>query len=353
VELEPYQIEATGKDPAVVGSVDLGDTSSLSEAFQEIQNDQNTSGLLKTGWKGLNRMLQGGFRRGEFWTCGALPHMYKSGGTRTLFKQIAMYNTPVLITPGKKPLLVHISFEDSLPANLQFLYQNIWENEHGGEIPDMRSITPGEMASYIQSRMEATGFHVKMLRINPSLWTYKDIQNKVLNFEAEGYEVQLLMLDYLPMIPTTGCEQGPMGHDYRDLVRRMRNFCSAKKILLITPWQLSTDAKMRIREGASDFVKKCPGMGYYAGSKQIDQEVDGELFWHIEKFNGRAYLTIQRGKHRLPTVIPDSDKYFALLFPEKGSIPDDFNGPEITLRKVGGGAIGTDDEIPFFEFDQK
>ena len=352
VELEPYQIEATGKDPAVVGYVDLGDESSLSEVYQEVQDVQEATTLFKTGWRGLNRTLQGGFRRGEFWTLGALPHQYKTGSTLSLFKQFAMYNSPVLITPGKKPLLLRISFEDSLLTNLQFLYQNIWENEHNGQTPDLKGLKAADMAAYVKSRMEATGFHVKMMRVNPSDWTYKDIQSQVLKYEAEGYEVQVLMLDYLPMIPTTGCEQGPAGHADRDMVRRMRNFCSAKKILCITPWQLSTDAKMRIREGRTDFVKGCPGMGFYAGSKQIDQEVDGELFIHIEKLNGAAFLTWQRGKHRWPGILPDIDKYFVLPFPEKGSIQDDMNKEgEITLRKIGGGPIGSGSEIPFHEFD--
>ena len=162
----------------------------------------------------------------------------------------------------------------------------------------------------------------------------------------------LFRSDYLPMVPTTGCEQGPSGHDLRDLTRRMRNFCSAKKITMITPWQISTEAKTLLREGHTNFVSKVAGLGYYAGSKQIDQEIDLELVIHIEKFNGSAWLTVQRGKHRLPTTIPDNLKYFVLPFPEEGSIPDDLKGPRIGRRKIGGGPIGSSDEIPFHDFDE-
>lgn len=350
-KLEPYQIEASRKDPAIVASVDIGDTAALAEVCTDIQESTNQTSTLKTGWQDLNAMTQGGFRRGETIGIQALQHNYKTGFSLTIFKQVSIYNTPILDDPKKKPLMLRISFEDGLPANVQFLYQNLYENENGGLLPDLKKVEPGEMVAYVQTRMQASGYHVKLMRVNPSEWTYKNIQNTVLELEANGYEIHMLMLDYLPMIPTTGCEQGPAGHDLRDLLRRMRNFCSARKIALVTPWQISPDGKMLLREGRSEFVKQIAGGGYYSGSKQVDQEFDLELVIHIEKLNGSSWLTVQRGKHRLPTTIPDCDKYFCLPFPEQGSIPDDLNKPRIGRRKVGGGVIGSSEEVPFFEFD--
>jgi hypothetical protein len=257
----------------------------------------------------------------------------------------------VLTTPGKKPLLLRISFEDSLNSNLQFLYQNIWENNNGGETPSLKGLKAQDMGRYVREHMQVTGYHVRMMRVDPGQWTYKDIQNTVLDYEANGYEVHCLMLDYLPMIPTTGCEQGSGGIDKLDMVRRMRNFCSSRGILMITPWQMSTDAKMLKREGSTELVKKVKDGGYYKDTKQVDQEVDGELYQHIEHVNGDAFLTMQRGKHRLPSLIAEVDKYIVLPFPKNASIPDDLNKREITLRKPGGGQLGSDHEVPFFEFD--
>lgn len=348
-KLEPYLIEATRKDPAVISSVDLGEIGSMTEVFEEVQQMDNHVGLLKTGWQGVNEMLQGGFRRGEQWVFPALQHSYKTGFTLSLFKQLAMYNTPVMIDPSKKPLMLRISFEDSILSNLQFLYENLWTNEFGAK-PDLKAVKPQEMASYVQSKLQANGYHVKMMRVNPSDWTLRDLQNTILELEANGYEIHVCMIDYLPMLPTTGCEDGPMGHALRDLYRRSRNFFSARKILMLTPHQLSTDAKQLIRDGHGDFVTKLIGKGYYSGSKQIDQEVDGEMFLHIEKLNGRAYLTIQRGKHRGVGIIPDTHKYLVLPFPEDTSIPDDLLTAPIHARKVGGGPVGSAEENPFWSY---
>lgn len=349
-KLEPYQIESTRKDPAIVSAVDIGDAASLSTVFDEVKAMADSTGLLVTGWQGLNTMLQGGFRRGEQAVLPALQHKYKTGFTLTLFKQLAIYNKPVMINPNKKPCLVRISFEDALATNLQFLYQNLYFNETG-KLADITSLSTSHLAGYVKEKLSVNGYHIKMLRVNASEWTYKDLHNYILELEANGYEIHACIVDYLPMLPTTGCEDGPMGHALRDLYRRTRNFFSARKITLLTPHQISTDAKQLIRDGRQDFVKLLPGMGYYAGSKQIDQEVDLEIFLHLEKLNGRTYLTIQRGKHRGVDVLPETDMYMVLPFPVKGSIPDDLGKTPIHSKKVGGGPVGSGEEVPFFAFD--
>jgi len=197
--------------------------------------------------------------------------------------------------------------------------------------------------------MERTGYTIRMLRVNPTLWGYRDICNYILALEAEGYEVHLLMLDYLAMVPTVGCTEGPMGSDLRDMFRRMRNFCSPRKITLITPHQLSTEAKMLIREGRQNFVQELVGKGYYDKCRTIDNEVDIEIFIHIEKVNGKSYLTIQRGKHRLNGITPQEYLYFALEFMDTGSILDDVGKFDSTLKKPGAARKQGKEEMPFWE----
>jgi hypothetical protein len=155
------------------------------------------------------------------------------------------------------------------------------------------------------------------------------------------------MADYLPMLPTTGCALGPTGTDMQDMYRRIRNFMSAKKIAFVTPHQLSTDAKQMIRDGKADFVQELPGKGYYRGCKQIDQEVDLEIYIHIEKINGEAFLTIQRGKHRIIGQTDPKHLYCVLAFSKYG-IQFDVGRTDTTRRKAGGGALGSKEETPFW-----
>lgn len=354
-ELEPYLVETNSADPAVVGSIDIGDVEGLTNIFNDLNEDATSSSVLVTGWQDLNETTQGGFRRGEAWTIPALQHKYKTGFTLSLFRQLCTLNIPKLTNPAKKPLMIRISFEDSLASNIRFLYENIIENETG-EMPVMEKSWPtlelrreynAKIAKFVTDKMQATGYHIKMMRINPSMWTLRDLQDTIIKFEADGYEVHCCIVDYMPMMPTTGCDQGPAGFDLQNMIQRARNFFSAKNILFITPWQLSSAAKLELRTLRSDFIQFVAEKGFYRGATGIDQEVDGELFLHLNAFNGITYLEVQRGKHRGMPHIDSAEKYFALPFPAKGSIRDDVGKERIGVRKIGTLPKGSTAEVPF------
>lgn len=224
-QLEPLQMTSLAKDPAIISDIDIGDKGTINAALAEAQDMGNGHGILKTGWQDLNNMLQGGFRRGEFWIIPALQHKFKTGFSLSIFCQIALYNKPYLFDQNKKPLLLRISFEDKASMNLQFLYQKLKFDETGEEVK-LKDLDTEMMSDYIQQRLQVNGYYVKMLRVDPTQWTYKHICNKIIELEAEGYEIHLCMLDYLAMVPTTGCiVTGPAGTDIRDMIRRVRNFC--------------------------------------------------------------------------------------------------------------------------------
>jgi hypothetical protein len=305
---------------------------------------------MKTGWQAINRMLQGGFRRGEECVIGALQHNFKTGFSLSLFKHIALYNTPYMINPKKKPLLLRISFEDPLELNLPFLYRNIKENETY-EHANVSSTSAKEMAGFIHEKLTVNGYEVIIAYVNPTLWGYRDLQNYVLSLEAEGYEIHVLMVDYLNMLDKRGLDNsGPTGANIRDMFRRMRNFCAPRKITFITPHQLSTEAKMLIRQGNEEnFVKDIANKGYYDGCKTIDQEVDLELYIHKVIADGKSWLCVQRGKHRLIQQTKEEYKFTVLPFEDIGDIRDDVNGPDTSRKKPAGAAPG--EAAPWFDFE--
>ena len=343
-ELEPFQVVGQERDSAIIDEVDISDKESINRVYASIKEENEGGGGFITGFQGINGMIGGKFRLGEQWGLYGLQHNYKTGFSLTIFKQICMYNTPILKDPKKKPLLLRISFEDSLVLNFQYLYKNMWENETGKVLSkkDLAEMDIGVMTEYVTNKLSATGFHVKLLFVNPSDWTYKDICNLVLKYEAEGYEVQMVMVDYLTKISKEGCTQGATGQDVRNLFERIKAFMASKGILFITPHQLSTEAKGLMRDGYNDFVKRLPGGGYTADSKQIDQDIDGELFFHIERLKGKneAYFTVQGGKLRRIEQVDEDDKYRVYKFVRKGVILDDLNKPDSSMLKVGGTPLG-------------
>lgn len=351
-ELEGYERSDKEVDPAVVNAVSLSNIQAVLDVFTQAQELNNDEGIMKTGWQGLNRMLQGGFRRGEFAVVGALQHNFKTGFSLSTFKHLALYNKPYMVDPKKKPLLLRISFEDPLTLNLPFLYRNISENITGAQA-DVGGTSPEEMAKYVVHHLQENGYDVMMLHVNPSMWGYRDLFDLVLDLIAQGYEIHALWLDYLNMLGKEGLDNtGPTGSNIRELFRRSRNFTSPRKILTLTPHQLSTEAKMLIRQGNEEnFVRDIANKGYWDSCKTIDQEVDLELYIHIVKADSRSWLTVQRGKHRLINQTAEEHKYCVLPFEDVGDIRDDLNGPDTSRKKPGGNAIGSNAPTPFWDFE--
>lgn len=324
-ELETLELTTRFKDPAVVNEVDIGDDAGLADIADEVVDEANSTTVLSTGWQGLNKMLQGGPRRGEQWAISALQHSYKSGLVTTLFLQLAVYNKPTLKDPTKKPLMVFFSLEDPLKNTISFAYRYFYYQEHG-KLPDMNEVTAQEMGAYIKGKLSANGFHVKFSRIDPSEWSYKSLFSWIMALEAEGYEIITCFVDYLDMVPKTGCiNNGTSGSDIQDLFRRTRNFMAARNILFVTPHQMSTEAKALKRSGLNgpSLLRETANKGYYKGSRSLDQEFDGELQLDRFKMDGKWYLAIMRGKHRLPTMVDEDNLLICLPFPHKAPIMPD------------------------------
>ena len=360
-ELEPFVSNTEHIEiDSYVDGVDFSDTATLAKLFEKGQAETSSEGIMWLGYQGINRMLgeHHGFRRGETISIGALQHNYKSGLALSFFKQIALYNTPWLRDPKKKPTLVRISFENELHLDILWLYKSLKENETL-TFCDLNAIKLlsteeqlqyyQEAADYVMSRLTATGYHVIMHRWEGPRTTYHDVCDFITNLEAQGHEVHLLALDYLGLMSRRGCDESNSAHGFRDLWRRMRGYCAARGVTMLSPAQLSPAAKMLVRGNVEDLVREVANKGYYDGATSIDQELDLELYCHIVKVNGRSYLTVQRGKHRgLMNPTPEKDLYCVLPFEDIGGIRDDLFGRDTSTRHAGGGTAGSADETPWF-----
>lgn len=340
-KLEPFKGRINEEDPAITDEVDFEDEAAVANLAKTMSEEISGDLGFMFGWQDVNAMFNGKLRRGECFVINALQHNYKTGFSLSMFVHAAIFNTPVLLDSSKKPLLLRISFEDSVSLNLQFIYKYLYENETGNVIDeeDVAALDPTFIARYCKEKLTATGFSIKLLKVDPMSWTLNDLFNKVMEYESQGYEVQLCMLDYLAKLPTTGCTGNNGSEEYRNLLERARQFFLKRKTLFITPWQISPDAKSLIREGTTDFVKQLPGRGYTAGSKQIDQVLDGEIYLHKEIYKGISYITIQAGKLRRIVKPTDDKTYRVYAFVPKGCIPWDIGKPNSARLKLGGETV--------------
>jgi hypothetical protein len=342
-KLEPYQARLDEEDPAITEEFDISSEDDVARVAESMSKEISGDLGFKFGWQDVNDMFNGMLRRGECFILHALQHNYKTGFSLSLFVQAALFNTPTMLDPTKKPLLVRISFEDDATLNLQFMYKYLYENETGNIIDeiDIAKIEPTVIAAYVKERLMKTGFNIKILKVDPMSWTLNDLFNKIISYEAQGYEVQLCMVDYLHKLPTTGCTGNNGSEEFRNLLERTKQFFQKRRCLFMSPWQISPQAKDFIINGTTDFVKRLPGLGLSSGTKQIDQVLDAELFIHKEIYKGVSYLTIQGGKLRRIQKPTDDKTYRVYQFIPNGCIPWDIGKANSARLKLGGETVGS------------
>lgn len=349
-KLEPLVSAKTrSAHPAQMGHMDFSETEGVSKYFDDVKSLMSTDGAFRTGWQAINRMLGkvGAIKRGEFGIVGGLQHNFKSGFMLSLFVHFCLFNKPFLRDKTRKPLILFVTFENEIPDNLLWIYKYLKENETGMEVPEL-DVTPAEAAEYVGMRLRETGFEVMMERFDPTEFSAASFTNYLDGLMADGYELQMLVIDYLNMLPKTGLEAKVAGDDIRLLFRRIRNYTAPRGIACLTPHQLSSEALQLTRDNVEDLVRTVANKGFYDGCRRLGQEPDLEMFIHIVRVNGQAYLTIARGKHR-NTVTPEKDQYACLPFQKIGTIPWDIDKEvEITVATPGGGALGSDAEEPWW-----
>lgn len=343
--ITPLVEGGSGEARGVVSSLKFGDEQGVKDTMLKGQESSSNEGIMKTGWQGFNKMCgeEGGIRRGDLVCIGALQHNYKSGTLLNLAKQIALYNTPYMLDPTKKPLIIFISLENNIEDNILELYKSLRENETG-ELVSIKDIDVEEASRYVIERMRKNGYEFEMIRAEAGVFSITDVIDTLQQRIDDGFEIHACIIDYLNLFSKAGCFGGQDAALIRDLFRRIRSWCNPKLITVITAHQLNSEAKFLLRQGTDCFVKEIAGRSYWDGSKSIDQELDMEIIQHIVKpGDGFSYLELIVGKHRKVSITAEAAKYWVQRFEEAGAIRDDIDLPRpLFTRKIGGGQLQED-----------
>jgi hypothetical protein len=327
-------------DPAFIGSIDFQSVESVDTALQEMQSALSDKGTIKMPWLKSNSMLgeNYGVRRGETHLWNALPHNYKSGWLMDIFIGACIFNDPFLFDTAKKPALVLISTEDDLSPIIKKIFVILKQRELG--IPILaKQINIVEARDYVMSQLTAKGWNVFIHRVKPSMFGINKYISLMEDYKSRGFEVAMVVCDYLAMFSKEGCRTDNKGDDIQDLFRRQREYNSANRIAFETAHQLSTDVKALKRINPDNYLQELPGKGFYEGCRKIDTEVDFEGYLNKRIVNNGTYLEVLWGKHR--GIVPnETDKYFVLKFLEAPmyGIAYDFDGVDTSYKIVGGKA---------------
>ena len=319
------------------------DDNSLEEFFSKAKELVSGEGVLKSGLVGLNRALGvGGFPRGSYTNFGALTHNYKSGILLDLFRQVPMHNKPFMLYPEKKlkPLILRVSFENRIEQDLPKLYKDLFGQEYKKGVKD-DEINPKEAAAYVKERLMRHGYHFAMEFFSPNDFTVDDLIGLLEKYEADGYEIHLLSLDYLELIAKN---DKSVREDIAitNGIERLRGHCFPRGIAVVSAHQLSTEAQELARQGSSNLAKRVSEGGWYMNCKSLHTKLDIEFTMHKHVSGDNAYLTFARGKNRYSSDTPIRHKTFAYKFQDVGAIHDDIEdeNPKMIYDMY---SLGTDD----------
>lgn len=327
-----------------ISFIDLSDVSSTADFIRRGRENMMSHGVLRFGLQGMNEMYgeHGGLCRGTLNLINALPENCKSLWCLKYLRWAAQYNKPHMIDPKKKPLLLRISLENVAESDMVMMFKDMFENETKTPV-DVKDIDPAIAGQYIVEKLGVNGYTVHFYREDSNKFTFKRLFKLISDYERNGWEIHMLNIDYVNLMSKEGCVQGPYGTETRDLFRRIRTFCSVRGITVVTPHQISTEAKKMLRAGFNpeNFVRELPGKGYYDSSGTIDQEIDTEVNLHKILHNCEMYLSAGIGKHRgLTTPTPILDKVAIWKFMDVGNIPDDIDMKNTKRRRLGAATIG-------------
>lgn len=325
-ELQEDLTKFSGKDPdaehaGFIGRLSTEDDEGMIEVFDKAKASNSVEGILQTGFQGMNLLLGGGIRRGEMLNVAALTHHYKSGMLLDLTRQVPIYNKPWMWDTVKKPMVLRVSFENKLDQDLPIIYKSLVEQLTGEPI-DIKNIDSVKASAYVKEQLGVNGYTIAIECYDPNGFTIHDLLDLLHGYEAKGYEIHLLVVDYLELIAKGGVNlRGDEA--INNAYEMLRNHCFGRGIAVVSAHQLSTEAGTLSRDNSPHFVKMISEGGWYRNTRSLGTKLDVEVFTHIYKTDEESYLTVARGKHRACSDTPIKHRSYFQKFHPVGGVRDD------------------------------
>lgn len=305
------------------------------------QKDPSTK--LKTGFKMLNQMLNGGFESSRQYIFMGIPKAFKSG---TLLNMVLsmVSNNPNIQTkdPNKKATIVYLTMENTVEETNERIYSYLTgENDVG------KSYSQEEIINSIVELTKKNNIHIRVLyRAHRSVSTdylYQIIED----MELEGEECICMVQDYTKRIRST-VNNPDIRLELGEVVNEFSVFAKKYNIPLITAAQLNRTAMNAIESVKAEKGKdagKILSMNQIGESTLIIENTDVAILVNREDDTemNESYLTfkmaVNRGKY-----VEGSPLYFAQPFENGFKIKEDEGTDETFGVESIGSSITKEDK---------
>lgn len=343
----------------LVSKVNFNNDDELRTVLEKGLDSLRFDGLLKTGIKGLDRFLEGGFVRGYLAYISALSFHYKTGSFIDLALNMPVINEPWMWDSTKKPLMLFITYENTTSQNAVAMYERIysrkWYKENKEKFDSasedekralseklkqyLKTVDLDTVHKAIQEHYKSAKYSFEMLHFNPSMVTIHDLIGTIDGFIQDGYEIHCVTVDYLALLQESKHTE-KLDMSIPNDAQMLRNYCNPKGIAVITGHQLSSDAQNILGglDGSTGtFTRKVSERtGCYKQCRSLHQKMDTEIFAHIvNHYDGYSYLSLSRAKHRIiGDTTPESVRHFFKRFDLIGGLNPDYESDELVLYKL-------------------
>lgn len=326
------QEDLKSPDEIPIEEIDMADPKSIKKALIA-QQKKDTGSVIRFGWQGFNRMWgpKKGASYGELFAVAARSHNYKSGLLMDMARWICTLNKPP-DTNGLKPIVLFVSLENEVQANLLDWYQKLYRNTFKKEPGDL---SKEEMVEYIVKEFNKNGFRMIAKRRMGDSFGFHEYEELVEELEKKyGGKVVSTVLDYITLCSrSVEDKEQNSAVQLQKMVERFHNHTAHHGIFFATGLQMDTNASQLAVSGKLNIVKQY-GEFHLADCKGLKRELDVLFFEEIEKnHHGIPYLTFAWNKHRYVNDTPAEDKYCAYRFTNVG-ILDDIDGPDMSIKDI-------------------
>lgn len=320
------------------------------------ENKRAVGKVIKTGLQGLNNFFgdDQGLQPGQsvVFVGGA-----SRGKSLLLLKMLvwaAKYNELKPIDPSKKIMIYFISLENSIDHNIPILFNMVYTMEN--------RVAPGnftseEKAKYLSEFFKSRDIHLGMEKFPAGVFTKDDFKDRLTTFKENGFEVRMVVLDYLLEMAKDIKNGAARDQQMQGLASSLCDFCKENSITLVTAHGLNTSSS-NIPETVNRAKKY--NVGHIAEGIALARVFDTLIFIDQEMNDNTkvVYLELFLGKNRIQQGLPESQKFIAYPFidrvigiaddvgEEPGFVRDIYNDPRYSaVNSQGDSSSAINDDI--------
>lgn len=308
--------------------------------YNVIKQLKSPNNKLKTGFKQLNNMFGGGFEGSRVYTFAASPKKFKSGLLLNLAISTTKFNKNYQPKdPSKRPAIIYLTMENSDVETYNRIYKYATGDDAGisgsnqswEEIKaTINSVTSGSNIKLI-TEYQNTGRHTTQL-----------IDDLIDHYESEGYEIVMVVQDYIKRIkPKDFTASDTLRDRLGAVVDDFEIIAKTRQIPIVTAAQLNRESYRIIEEyarrGTTDVAKEL-NQSQIADSSMIVENTDymiiinrEELFTKVEwieaapqiKDLNKSFLSFKLVTNRDTGAFSNDSTYFAQPFVNNMKLEED------------------------------